>query len=86
MVKRLRLPRVVSGVGSSVTPMFASSIIKGRLAALGLSNRVSARTVGFSDLARTKEVFVIVHDWKPSPIARELKELARAKGFFIDFD
>lgn len=84
MPKRSRLPR--NGGSSTVTPRYASSVIKARLAMLGLPNRVSARTIGFADLARTSEIFVTVHDWKPSPLAKELKEHARAQGFFVEFD
>ena len=83
-MKRSRLPR--SGGSVSVNPRYASSIIKSRLAMLGLSNRVSGNTIGFSDLARTSEIFVTVHDWKPSPLAKELKEEASKHGFFMEFD
>ena len=83
MPKRSRLPR--NGGSSSVTPRYASSVIKARLAMLGLSNRISAKTIGFADLLRESHVFVTVHDWKPSPLAKELKEVASKHGFFMEF-
>lgn len=85
-MKRSRLPRNLSGAGSAVTPRLASSMIRARLALLGLSNRVSARTVGFSDLARTSIIYVTVHDWKPSSRAKDLEEFSKQHNFYVEFD
>lgn len=46
--------------------------------------RLSAKTVGFADLARGEAIFVCVHGWTPSPKWSELKQLARENGFFVE--
>jgi hypothetical protein len=68
-----------------ITPREASKMLKKRIEELGLHNPVSAKTISFQDLAGTSEIFVTVHGWKPSPVARELKEFASNHGFFLDF-
>lgn len=47
--------------------------------------KLTARTIDFTDLARTECVFVNVHGWEPSPKAEELDQLARANGFRVQF-
>lgn len=47
--------------------------------------RLSARTVSFSDLARAETVVVTVHGWNPSSNARSVQRDARARGFTIEF-
>mgnify|MGYP001558854388 CR=1 FL=1 len=49
------------------------------------ASRVSARTVSFSDLARCSRIFVEVGNWKPNPIAKDLKEYAQIQGFHVTF-
>jgi len=73
-------------MAEKVTPRFARKLIKKKLTSLGLSNRVSARTVGFSDLARVSVVYVTIHNWRPNPIAGTLREYASSWGFYVDFD
>ena len=63
----------------------AKKIIKAELEKRGLSNRLTARTVDFQDLARDSCVFVCVHDWKPSPLATEIQQIAKAHGFCAEF-
>lgn len=48
--------------------------------------KLSARTVGFSDLGRGDSVFVKVHGWTPDPAAGELRAHAHANGFCVEFD
>ena len=63
----------------------ASNLLKDYLAKRGLAFKVSARTVGFQDLARDSAVFVTVHGWNPSPLASEIKAFGKDNGFFVDF-
>jgi len=60
-------------------------IIREKLASLDMDNKLTAKTVGFMDLARANMVFVKVHDWKPNPVANDLELLARTNGFRIEF-
>ena len=65
----------------------AKFIVRGFLAARKIPyTRITARTIGFADLARTSCIFVTIHGWKPAPIATELDEMAKVKGFCVDFD
>lgn len=53
---------------------------------LGLGDhKLTARTIGFADLARDSCVFVKVHDWEPDTRGQDLKKLARAEGFRVEF-
>lgn len=51
---------------------------------------MTARTVGFQDLARDSWVVITVHGWNPDEfdpeIAKEIKERAKELGFGIEFD
>ncbi len=69
---------------TTITPRRAANLIKVKLLSMGFHNRVSAKTVGFSDLARTSAIFVTVHDWQPNPKFSELKEVAKKNGFFVE--
>ena len=65
----------------------AKQIIADKLAELNLSyTKLTAKTVSFSDLARTGCIFVKIHGWKPNPAFSELKELAIANGFRVETD
>ena len=64
----------------------AKKIIRAELAKMGLSNRLTAKTVDFTDLARDTCIFVCVHDWKPSPLAKEIQQAAKAHGFCAEFE
>jgi hypothetical protein len=59
-------------------------IIAAALAEHGLFNRLTARTIDFTDLARMKMVFVSIHDWSPSPLFTELDQIARSAGFRVE--
>jgi hypothetical protein len=72
-------------MAEDLTPKEASKMLKKRMDELGLDNPVTAKTISFQDLAGTSEIFVIVHDWKPNPLAKKLKEFAEQHNFFVDF-
>jgi len=63
----------------------AKNIIKKALSDNNFSNRVTGKTVGFSDLARSTCIFVTVHGWNPNPFAGDLEKLGRENGFRVDF-
>ena len=68
-----------------MTPYKAKQIIKSELGELGLPyTKLTARTVGFSDLARTSCIFVKVHGWKPGPAWGALETLAVEHGFRVE--
>lgn len=48
-------------------------------------SKLSGETVSFSDLARDSAVFIKIHGWTPSPKAKEIKEIAHAAGFCVEF-
>lgn len=58
-------------------------LIAEALGAMGLTHRLSARTIGFADLGGGSMVFVSVHDWHPDPRFENLVTLARAHGFRV---
>ena len=69
-----------------MTIKLAKSLTWDWLFDLGLNNKVTARTVSFSDLARAECIFVTIHNWKTNPAAANtLCSNARAKGFRIQF-
>jgi hypothetical protein len=47
--------------------------------------KLTARTVGFQDLARADCVFVTVEGWKADPKNGEVENLAKANGFRVSF-
>lgn len=47
-------------------------------------DKLTAKDVSFSDLARASEVFVRIHGWEPNPAWTELKNLARENGFYVE--
>lgn len=70
---------------SSITPAAAKKIIVDKLNELKLPyEKVTAKTVGFTDLARDSMVFVTIHGWKPNPAMEELKKIAKENGFRVD--
>lgn len=76
-------------IEEQVTPSEAKKIVKNWLAEHGLSARgLSARTVGFSDLARGAAVFVTVRGFSSSnpDDFRALKEFAKASDFLVEFE
>ena len=46
--------------------------------------KLTGRTVGFADLARTTCIFVTVHGWRPSPMWSELEKAAFEHGFCVN--
>ena len=50
--------------------------------------KLTAKTVGFSDLMRGEKLFIRIHDWNPKEFGqyvKELQNLARKDGFIFDF-
>ena len=71
---------------ADITPTQAKRHLKGLLDKHGVSyKKLTAKTVGFSDLARGEGVFVKIHGWKPNPLAADLKKEAKKAGYIIDF-
>ena len=68
------------------TPGQAKKIVAEALARLGLPiHRLSAKTVGFTDLARGSKLFVTIHGWKPDPRAGDLERIGQQNGFIVSF-
>jgi cation transport regulator ChaB len=65
----------------------SKQLVSGWLAEHGLSaEKVSGKTVGFSDLAREAAVpFITIHGWEPNPVAEDLQAWAASHGFRVDF-
>lgn len=65
----------------------AKQIIAKKLTELDIPyTKLTAKTVGFSYLARARCIFVKIHGWKPNPAIGELKSLAVANGFRVETD
>ena len=63
----------------------AKKIIQKELDKRGLSyTRLTARTISFTDLARTSVVFVKIHGWESNPAWSKLQAVARQNGFRIE--
>jgi len=62
----------------------AKKIVREWLTSKGMDNKITARTIDFSDLARSSCVFVRIHEWKPSPLWDEIKQLTKSNGFCIE--
>ena len=45
--------------------------------------KISAKTINFNG---DSCIFVKIHDWKPNPLAKELKEKAKHYDFCIEFE
>ncbi len=54
----------------------------------GLSNKISVRTVSFSDLARDRVMVVTIRRWTPSPKAKDIKAAIERRhvGVLVNFD
>jgi len=63
----------------------AKKLVTSWLRKHGLSNKVTAKTIDFSDLARCSRIFVVVHDWAPGPIAADLNHYAMQHGFLMEY-
>lgn len=80
------LPEKMNEANENATPANAKKLTAEKLSELGISyDSLSAKTVGFQDLARGSSVFVTVHGWKPNPAADTLKAFAKSNGFRINF-
>ena len=67
------------------TPADAKRIIEAALTARKLPfTKLTARTVGFQDLARADCIFVKIHGWTPNPVWEELKLIAKQHHFCIE--
>ena len=63
----------------------AKRIIENELISRKLAyTKLTARTIGFSDLARGNKLFVKIHGWQPNPQWDELKTVARKYAFCIE--
>jgi hypothetical protein len=69
-----------------MTARQASQLIRKFLNEHGLNNSIRARTVDFTDLARTSRVFVTIFEWEPSALAAEIEKLAAANSFFVQYE
>lgn len=70
---------------SNITPNKAKSIVKKALDERGFPyTRLTARTIGFSDLARDTKMFVTIHGWVGNPRFEEIRSIARQNGFIVD--
>jgi hypothetical protein len=68
-----------------MTPNAAKKIIRAELEARKLPyTKLTARSIGFVDLARGNCIFVSIHGWQPNPAWDELQNVARSKGFRIE--
>jgi hypothetical protein len=68
-----------------MTPNAAKKIIRQALEERQLPfARLTARTVGFVDLARDSKIFVAIHGWQPNPTWDELQRVAHSNGFCIE--
>jgi hypothetical protein len=68
-----------------MSPSQAKKIIQAELEKHNLPyEKLTARTISFSDLARASCVFVKIHGWQPNPAWEELRAVAVANGFRIE--
>lgn len=69
----------------AANPRHCKALIAAALVDLALPPyKLTARTIGFADLARRSMVFVSVHDWTPDPRWHELRELAVRHDFRVE--
>ena len=47
--------------------------------------KLTAKKVGFTDLARGDVIFVTIHGWRPNPATADVTKLARENGFRVEF-
>ena len=68
-----------------ITPNAAKKLIAEELTKRGMPfEKLKAKTVGFSDLARGSALFVQIYGAKPDPQYAEIKQLAKQNGFLIE--
>ena len=69
-----------------MTPAKAKKIVKRFLDENKLTyDKITAKTIGFSDLARCSRVFVTIHNMQPNTSWKDLTEVSRDNGFYVDF-
>ena len=65
----------------------AKTIVKNFLIENGIEfSKLTAKEVGFSDLARSSKIFVKIHGWKPNPKLDELDVIAKKNNFIVETD
>ena len=70
----------------TLTPAEAKAKTQDFLAEAEASYRsLSAKTVDFTDLARSSVIVVTIKGWTPDPLAADLRAFAKAEGFQIAF-
>lgn len=63
----------------------AKKIIQKELDSRGLSyTKLTARTIGFTDLARDSKIFVKIHGWKGDKSWDDIKKVAHDNHFCIE--
>lgn len=73
------------GAFDSANPRHCKQVMADTLIELGLPPyRLTARTIGFVDLARRSMVFVTIHDWTAGSRWSELAAVARRHDFRIE--
>ena len=70
--------------GNIMTSNSAKKIIKTWMEGKGMDYKLTARTIDFTDLARSSCIFVKVHGWQPDPSWDELTALAKSYGFRVE--
>ena len=81
---------MTTSVFDPADPRACKQVIAAALAEHGLSNRLTAKTIDFEDLARASMVFVTIHGWgspaqqaKIGALLPALEVSARAHGFRV---
>ena len=59
---------------------------KAILTEIGVTNRFTLKTVGFSDIARGQAQVLIVKDWRPDPKAKDIEAAFKGHDVIVDFE
>jgi hypothetical protein len=71
----------------SIAPHRAKVIVKQFLDDQQLPyTKLTARTIGFSDIARTNCLFVKIHGWQPNPLFDDIRQIAKDHSFRVEAD
>ena len=74
-------------MADKITPFEAKKNLAAHLKALGFNyTKLTARTVRFTDLARSECVFVKIHGWQPHPGYSLVTDFAVENGFRVETD
>jgi len=72
-------------IADHITANDAKKIIQKELDSRGLSyTKLTARTIGFTDLARDSKIFVKIHGWKGDKSWEDIKKVAHDNHFCIE--